>query len=87
MWAGPDTPEIYFLTGVPNRTRTLFEFLDSSPDGALPLPHRLDRLGISLVVLKLEPDFSPHPSPATIAALQASYPHQMELPGFLILWR
>ena len=87
MWAGPDSPEVYFLSGVPNRTRTLFEFLDNSPEAALPLSQRLDRVGASLVVLKREPAFSPAPSPATIAALRAAYPYAKELPGFLVLWR
>ncbi|MEK6611179.1 MAG: glycosyltransferase family 39 protein [Gemmatimonadota bacterium] len=87
MWAGPDAPEVYFLSGIQNRTRTLFEFLDRSPEAALPLLPRLDRLGASLVVLKLEPEFSPHPSPTTIATLRAAYPNSTELPGFLVLWR
>ena len=40
LWAGPDTPEVYFLSGVPNQTRTLFDFLDVSA-ATVPLLERI----------------------------------------------
>jgi hypothetical protein len=84
LWAGPDAPEVYFLSGVPNRTRTLFDFLDAEP---VPLVERVRRVGASLVVLNLRPDFSPAPDPATIKALSADFPNVREVPGFLVFWR
>lgn len=87
LWAGPDSPEIYFLSGVPNRTRTMFELFDRSPDAALPLPQRLAHIGASLVVLKRDLASGVPPSAATIAELRVAYPHAREFPGFLVLWR
>jgi hypothetical protein len=87
LWAGPDAPEVYFLSGVPNRTRTMFEFLDASSTTALPTEQRVRDLGATLVVLKLAPSFSPPPGQGTIAALRAEFPNARPLPGFLILWR
>ena len=40
LWAGPDAPEVYFLSGVPNQTRTLFDFLDVTA-GTVPLIERV----------------------------------------------
>lgn len=87
LWAGPDAPEVYFLSGVPNRTRTMFEFLDASSTAEVPIERRVRDLGATLVVLKLAPSFSPPPGRGTIAALRAEFPNARPLPGFLILWR
>jgi hypothetical protein len=87
LWAGPDAPEVYFLTGIPNRTRTTFEFLDRSPAAELPLSARLARIGASIVVLKREPEFSVAPSFAQLNTLSLSYPNHREFPGFVVFWR
>ena len=57
LWAGPDAPEVYFLSGVPNQTRTLFDFLDVTA-GTVPLIERVRAAQATLVVLNLQPDFS-----------------------------
>ena len=84
LWAGPDAPEVYFLSGVPNQTRTLFDFLDVTP---VPLLERVRAAQATLVVLNLTPDFSGPPDEATVAALRADFPNVTEFPGFLVLWR
>jgi hypothetical protein len=86
LWAGPDAPEVYFLSGVPNRTRTLFDFLDGGA-GAVPLIERVRAIGATLVVLNLRPDFSGPPTAATIAALQGDFQNVRSVPGFLVFWR
>jgi hypothetical protein len=53
LWAGPDSPEIYFLSGAKNHTRTLFDLLDTSPSAELSLSDRVLRVAPSLVVLNL----------------------------------
>jgi hypothetical protein len=87
IWAGPDAPEIYFLSGLPNHTRTTFDFLDRSAAAALPLPARVARIDASVVVLKQDPQFSVRPTPADIHELGRAYPHQKAFDGFLVLWR
>lgn len=84
LWAGPDAPEVYFLSGVPNQTRTLFDFLDGVQR---PLIERVRGIGASLVVLNMRPDFSPAPDAATVQALRNEYPNVREVPGFLVFWR
>lgn len=86
LWAGPDTPEVYFLSGVPNRTRTLFDFLDVSA-ATVPLLERIRATNPGVVVLNLSPDFSGAPDQATIDGLRAEFPNVRSVPGFLLLWR
>jgi hypothetical protein len=86
LWAGPDAPEVYFLSGVTNRTRTLFDFLDDAA-GSVPLIARIRATGATLVVLNLRPDFSGPPSQSTIDALRAEFPNARSVPGFLVFWR
>lgn len=85
LWAGPDSPEVYFLSGVPNHTRTLFDFLDDPPD--LPLIDRVHAAAATLVVLNTRPDFGPAPDQATVEALRAEFPNVQAVPGFLVFWK
>jgi hypothetical protein len=87
MWAGPDAPELYFLSGLPNRTRTLFDFLDAPAVSTLPLVQRLEAIGAKLVVVKERPLFSRALTEAQLDTLRASFPGQRSLRGFLVLWR
>lgn len=86
LWAGPDAPEVYFLSGVPNRTRTLFDFLDVTA-GTVGLIERVHAVQASLVVLNLQPDFSEPPDQATVDALRVEFPNARSVPGFLVFWR
>jgi hypothetical protein len=86
LWAGPDAPEVYFLSGIANQTRTMFDFFDATSRHASLAAH-LDSLDISLVVLNRAPGFSAAPGPATEAGLAAYYPHRRSIGGFLVLWR
>jgi hypothetical protein len=86
LWAGPDAPEVYFLSGIPNRTRTLFDFLDADA-GTVPIMERVRAAEATLVVLKLQPDFSPPPDDATVNALKAELPNVGSAPGFLVFWK
>jgi hypothetical protein len=86
LWAGPDAPEVYFLSGVPNQTRTLFDFLDVTA-GTVPLIERVRAAQATLVVLNLQPDFSGAPDQATIEALRADFPNVRAVPGFMVFWR
>ena len=87
IWAGPDSPEVYFLAGIPNRTRTFFDFLDSPDVSARPLVERINALGAAVVVVKLNSQFSRPPSPDTYEALRESFPHARGFPGFLVFWK
>ena len=87
IWAGPDAPEIYFLTGLPNSTRTFFDFFDADSIAAVPLPERLARFGVDVVVVKDVPSFSPALTADVRAALATAYPQARQFPGFEVRWR
>lgn len=87
LWAGPDAPEIYFLSGMRNTTRTMFDFLDREPVWGDSFLSELHEREVSLVALNLDADFSPKPSAATIAGLRGSFPHSQPIGGWLVLWR
>ncbi len=87
LWAGPDAPELYFLSGLPNRTRTMFDFLDADSAATLPLPARVARMGATLVVVKTAPSFSASPSADELATLRAHFPHERAHDGFLVFWQ
>jgi hypothetical protein len=87
IWAGPDAPEIYFLSGLPNRTRTFFEFLDPPEQNARPLVDRLDEMGVGVAVVKLRPDFWQRPTKATIDSLRPVFPNQRTFIDYVVLWR
>ena len=57
LYAGPDCPEVYFLSGRPNPTRFFFDYQGelSDPDALLRF---LDERGIATVVIDRAPAFS-----------------------------
>jgi hypothetical protein len=87
LWAGPDAPEVYFLSGMRNHTRTLFDFLGEPAVSAASLVERVHALGASTVVLNLAPGFSPPPPPQVVDSLVLRYPHRRDVGDFVVLWR
>ena len=88
VYATPDAPEIYVLTGRRNPTRTLFEFLDPEPETRVARTlEALDRAGVQVAVINRRPFFSGPVSPELAAGLQARYPLAREVGRFLIVWR
>jgi hypothetical protein len=88
VYATPDAPEIYVLTGRRNPTRSLFEFLDPEPDTRVRrVLEALDRTGVNVVVINRRPFFSGPVSPELVAGLQARYPVAREVGRFLVVWR
>lgn len=85
-WASPDSPEVYFLSGLKNPTRTLFEVFDEPPATPEQVLHLLERHGITAVVLSA-PSFSPPVSPTLYAALVVRYPHAQYVGPYQLRWR
>jgi len=84
----PDSPEVYFLTGLANPTPPLFDFLDPDPRGrderAL---ERADAAGVRVAVLNRRPLFSGPADAALLRALERRYPQAREVGRFLVVWR
>jgi hypothetical protein len=91
IYAGPDSPEIYFLSGYENPTRTLFAFLD--PDFRQPgertrrILDVIDRDRISLVVLRKDSEFSGPPPEQFRVTLDQRYPHSETVGKFEVRWK
>ncbi len=56
MYAAPDAPEVYFLSGI--RTRTLFEFLDDPEGQRERVLGALAAHGVKVIAILSEPQFS-----------------------------
>ncbi len=85
VWAGPDAPEIYFLTGKRNPSRNFYQFFD--PDWQADLLRLTAGPGIRLVVINRRPEFSPPLSPATLAALAERFPDAVDVGPMQVRWR
>jgi hypothetical protein len=87
LYAGPDCPEVYFLTGLRNPTRTLFEFFDRTENRTERVLDALERHGVGVVALFSRPEFS-GPIPADLAAeLTRRYPNAARVGRFEVRWR
>jgi len=87
IWAGPDAPEIYFLSEKRNPTRTLFDFFES-PEGRVErLLAALERHHVNAVVVNATPGFSGPISPALRAELVRRYPNVQDVEWLQVRWR
>ena len=86
-WASPDTPEIYFLSGLRNPTRALFEMFNDSTSADGRVLHALDAHGVTAIVLNSLPSFSPAITRGMSAQLASRYPHMQNIGPFQLRWR
>lgn len=82
--AGPDTPELYFLTGHFNRSGRLFEFFSARETE----PQTLQTWkGADVIVLSHDRRFSPPLPDTVVSALRAEYPQGEAVDRFEVRWR
>ncbi|HEY6807383.1 MAG TPA: hypothetical protein VI160_01250 [Gemmatimonadales bacterium] len=86
-YATPDCPEVYFLTGLRNPTRTLFDFFDDSAGRTARILEALVRDSVRVIVVNRAPGFSAPPPPDLMAALVARYPTATSISRFDVRWR
>jgi 4-amino-4-deoxy-L-arabinose transferase-like glycosyltransferase len=87
LWASPDCPEVYFLTGLKNPTRTLFDFFDQPPGRTGRVLDALDQRGVSVIVLNARASFSPTLPDDLVAELEARYPFGTNVGQFQVRWQ
>ncbi len=85
VWAGPDAPEIYFLTGKRNPSRSFYQFFD--PDWEQDLLRRTAEPGIRLLVINRRPEFSAPMSRPAYAVLAERFPESLQIGPMEIRWR
>ncbi len=87
IYAGPDSPEVYFLTGRINPTPTLYELLaDDEGEGAADLMRALESENVRLIVVRPVPLFSSPLDTGLITELERRYPSARQIGRFLVAW-
>lgn len=87
IYAGPDAPELYFLSGMRNPTPNLYEFFDDPVTRDARLVGAIDSLGVTVVVLNERPEFSAPVSAALRATLEGRFPLSEKIGPFTLRWR
>jgi hypothetical protein len=87
IYAGPDAPDLYFLTALRNPTPAVFDY--QVPDSLFhqDLVQRLDSLGVNAVAIRRRVVHSPPLEPEIQAALAKKFPFEREVGRFTIRWR
>jgi hypothetical protein len=88
IFAGPDCPEVYFLSGLKNPTPILFDFVQGPREYEAQLAQLLDRRDyINVVVLNNQPRFSPRHLSIVRALVTARYSESQKFENFEVFWR
>lgn len=93
IFATPDCPEVYFLSGRRNPTRTTYELFDDPRQSTAKLLATLEDHDVRVVVLKQFSEFSTQLDAALVARLKEHFPGRQEFraaqsdEGFIVLWR
>jgi hypothetical protein len=86
-YSAPDAPEVYFLSGLSNPTRTQYDFFDAPLDHDKSVLQALASHDVSALVVNHGPAFSTTISPALIAQLTELYPESEDVERFTVRWR
>lgn len=86
IYAGPNCPEVYFLSALPNPTRTVLDFLEDFYNRSDALFRFLEEKQIRVFVLNRAPDVSRPLRPKFRAAVLARFQHSIEIGRFTLLW-
>lgn len=87
IYCTPDCPEVYFLGGLRNPGRTLFDFFDRPTGRTARVLAVLKEHHVNLVVLNRQPSFS-GPVPADLnAAFVQEFPNHAAVQRFDVRWR
>jgi len=84
IWAGPDAPEVYFLGGFQNPTRSVFDFLGPATASA-PFLESLER--VSAIVINGKPSFSAALPPELVEEVRRRFPNGEAVGRFELRWR
>jgi hypothetical protein len=87
IFAAPDCPEVYFLSGKRNPTRIIFDFFDDPREHTARMLKAIDSGRIQVVAINLEPGFSGAVPDDLMAALRERFPQWKRVGCFEIRWR
>ena len=87
IYAGPDCPEIYFLSGFPNPTPVIFDFLTPARLDASRMETLLATAPIRAAVINTGSVFSPPLDPAVASLLERRFPSSATIGRFVVRFR
>lgn len=85
--ATPDCPEIYFLANRKNPTRLMYDFFSDDDKYYERLIELIDQLHIPVVVINLQPKFSPQISERLGEALQERFAFRQQVGNMVVCYR
>jgi len=87
IYAAPDCPEVYFLSGKQNPTRTMFDFFDDPQGHTARVLETVDSHHIQVVAIMRRTQFSPPMSRELVLALRERFPVGEQIGPFEVRWR
>jgi hypothetical protein len=87
IYVTPSSPEVYFLAGMRNPTRTIFDIFDSSDQRVAHISKQLMTARVNVVVINEAGEY-PGPSRALLEArLRSDFPYSEKIGYFDVRWR
>jgi hypothetical protein len=87
IYAAPDCPEVYFLSGYRNPTPTLFDFFDDPASHDASVLEAVDQHGVKVIAIFKTPAFSKPIDGLLLQKLEARYPNSASVGRFDVRWR
>jgi hypothetical protein len=87
IYAAPDCPEVYFLSGKQSPSRHYFEYAEDEPQRDSSLLKKLEELKVSVVAINRDPLFSPMMSQELKSELEKHFPYSAENGKFTVRWK
>jgi hypothetical protein len=87
IYATPDCPEVYFLSGLRNPTKTLFEFLDQPGLRTARVMAEIRKADVEVVVENQRPHFSGQVPNEMRDSLAVAFPKSRAVGRFIVRWR
>jgi hypothetical protein len=86
IYCAQDCPQVYFLSGLENPTRTLFDFLEDPRGRTDRIMSLLESRKVNVVAINDNPKFSGPIDPVLRQALEQRYAHAMQFGPFEVRW-
>jgi hypothetical protein len=87
IYAGPNCPEVYFLSGLQSPSRHNYDLAEEPLGHTARILTAIDSLNIKLVAVNLSPVYSDPMDARLKAALDERFPHSAEVGHFEVRWK
>jgi hypothetical protein len=87
IYAAPDCPEVYFLSGLKSPTRHFFDTAEDPIGHTQRILQAIEELNVNVVAISKYRQFSSAMSPDLQGALEKRYPNSANLSTFQVRWR